>query len=67
VTEAFQEYPKMLYAPDGRQRVVHNEDAEAVAKEELGIVDEDDAPMLDLKGATARKAAPKATARKAAE
>jgi hypothetical protein len=67
VTIAFDEYPKMLYAPDGRQRVVHNEDDEAVAKEELGIDVEEDAPKLSLKNppaAVSRK--PNAKAQKVA-
>lgn len=65
VTQAFQEYPKMLYAPDGRQRVVHNADDEAIANEELGIEIED-APKLSLKSASA-PASEKPKAAKAAK
>jgi hypothetical protein len=69
VTTAYEEYPKMLYAADGKtHRVVHNADDEAVVREEMGISEDDpDAPMLDLKGAPARKAVGKAPARKAVE
>lgn len=51
MTFAYQEYPKMLYSPDGKKHLLaQNEDEEAVIREQLGI-EEAPAPKIELKGA----------------